>query len=324
MASLKEAISGSISCSPTKRTSKARPGLVKLPLLESSAHKARNFRAVGFVIFCPCRFCIWKYNSARLKTKYVLIVMVVLAGSSVHVHSFSNVFSNATTGKFIGQGNEYLKKHDYEKARQFYDAAIAQEPTAWGPYMNRALVFIHQQKWDLALQDLNNVIRLKPGHLIAALMRGQVNTRLGNYGRALADYDRLANITASSSLTMTSAWALNARAWIRATCPDVSFRNGKQALADAKAACASTACRYAGCTDTLAAAYAEVGDFDSAIRFQQHAITQAQQEASAIKDAERRRSAYEKDIALYQRRLAGYERHQPWRSSPRLEGPILD
>ena len=35
--------------------------------------------------------------------------------------------------------------------------------------MNRALVFIHQQKWDLALQDLNNVIRLKPGHLIAAL-----------------------------------------------------------------------------------------------------------------------------------------------------------
>jgi tetratricopeptide (TPR) repeat protein len=239
------------------------------------------------------------------------------------VHSLSNVFSNAATGKFIRQGNDYLKKRDYEKARQSYDAAIAQEPTAWGPYMNRAVVLIHQQKWDLALQDLNNVIRLKPGHLTAALMRGQVNTRLGNYGRALAEYDMLVNITASS-LTMTSAWALNGRAWIRATCPDASLRNGNQALADAKAACASTACRYAGCTDTLAAAYAEVGDFDSAIRFQKQAIRQAQEEAAAVKDADRRRNAYEKEIALYQTRLAGYERHQPWRSSPKLEDPIVD
>jgi tetratricopeptide (TPR) repeat protein len=235
----------------------------------------------------------------------------------------SNVFSDAATGKFIGQGNEYLKKRDYEKARQYYDAAIAHEPTAWGPYMNRAVVLIHQQKWDLALQDLNNVIRLKPGHLTAALMRGQVDTRLGNYGRALAEYDTLVNITASS-LTMTSAWALNGRAWIRATCPEASFRNGAQALADAKAACASAACRYAGCTDTLAAAYAEVGDFDSAIRFQKQAIRQAQEEAATIKDAERRRNGYEKDIALYQTRLAGYERHQPWRSNPKLEGPIVD
>jgi tetratricopeptide (TPR) repeat protein len=223
----------------------------------------------------------WKnYNAAPLKTKYALIVILVLVGSSVHVHCLGNVFNNATTGRLMDQGNQYLKKRFYEKARQYYDAAVAQEPTAWGPYMNRAIVFIHQQKWKLALQDLNSVIRIKPGHLIAALMRGAVNTQLGNYGSALADYERLVSITASS-LTMTSAWALNARAWLRATCPDASFRNGKQALADAKAACASVACRNSGCIDTLAAAYAEVGDFDSAIRYQQQAIKRAQEEASA-------------------------------------------
>ena len=158
--------------------------------------------------------------------------MVLLAGSGVHVHSFSTVFSSAATGKLIGQGNAYLKKRDYEKARQYYDAAIVKEPTASGPYINRAVVFIHQLKWNLALEDLNSVIRLKPGHLVAALLRGDVNQCLGNYSRALDDYDKLASIT-TSQLPLTYAWALNGRAWVRATCPDASFRNGKQAVADA-------------------------------------------------------------------------------------------
>lgn len=242
--------------------------------------------------------------------------MVLLAGSGVHVHSFSTVFSSAATGKLIGQGNAYLKKRDYEKARQYYDAAIVKEPTAWGPYINRAVVFIHQLKWNLALEDLNSVIRLKPGHLVAALLRGDVNQCLGNYSRALDDYDKLASIT-TSQLPLTYAWALNGRAWVRATCPDASFRNGKQAVADAKTACANMNWRDSNCVDTLAAAYAETGDFDSAIRFEQQAISQADHDDQIrlIKDPERRRAATQSVLASYQHHLAPYERHQPWRSN---------
>jgi len=242
--------------------------------------------------------------------------MVVLAGSSVQVRSSSNVFNSGTTGKLINDGNQFLDKRDYQKAFQYYNAAIAQDPTAWGPYVNRAVVFIHQRKWDLALKDLNTVIRLKPGHLLAALLRGGVNAHLGNYGRALDEYDRLVKITASE-LPLTRAQALNACAWLRATCPDASFRNGKEAVSVATVACKTMTWRDANCIDTLAAAYAETGDFDSAIRFEQQAITAVDKDElnRSIKEPERRRTATETAVASYQHHLAAYQRHQPWRSN---------
>jgi tetratricopeptide (TPR) repeat protein len=144
-------------------------------------------------------------------------------------------------------------------------------------------------------------------------LRGILYEHLGDYSRALADYDRVVSITAS--LPLNRAFAENSRAWLHATCPSASFRNGKQAVAEAKSACNDTSWREIAYIDTLAAAHAEVGDFDSAIQFEQRAIKGAREEAWAIKDPGRRRAAYERQLALYQRRLAAYEHHQPWRSN---------
>lgn len=136
---------------------------------------------------------------------------------------------------------------------------------------------------------------------------------MGDYSRALADYDRVVSIT--SSLPVNRAFAQNNRAWLRATCPNPSFQNGKEAVADAKSACNEISWRETAYIDTLAAAHAETGDFDSAIQFEQQAIKGAHEEAWAVKDPKRRRALYEQQVARYQRRLASYERHQPWRSN---------
>ncbi len=232
------------------------------------------------------------------------------------MRSSNPVFGSAATGTLINDGNQFLKKREYEKALQYYNAAIAQDPTAWGPYVNRAVVFIHQRKWNLALQDLNTVIRLKPGHLMAALLRGGVNQRLGNYRRALDEYESLVKITASE-LPLTHAQAINAYAWLRATCPDASFRNGKEAVSDATVACKTMSWHDCHCIDTLAAAYAETGDFDSAIRFEQQAVAGVDKDElnRSIKDPERGRAATQSAVASYQRHLAAYQRRQPWRSN---------
>ena len=247
--------------------------------------------------------------------------MVALVGSVVQVQSDEALSKRGfvgmnypSVGVTMNKGNELANKGEYEKARQYYDAAIGQDPKAWPLYFNRADVFTNQRKWDLAIQDLNTVLRLAPGLLMVEVLRGQINERSGNYSRALADYERIVSIT-PRSLPFNLALALNSRAWLRATCPDASFRNGKQAVADAKAACNGVSWSESSYVDTLAAAHAEAGDFDSAIRFEEQAIKRVHEDKWSIKDPQRRLAFYQRCLALYQRRLATYQRHQPWRSN---------
>jgi tetratricopeptide (TPR) repeat protein len=256
-----------------------------------------------------------------LKPKYALSIIAIVVGNAIQIQAdeasptrraFAQL-NYRSLGETMNKGVELADKGDYDKARQLYDAAIAQDPKAWPLYLDRSNVFVHQRKLELAIQDLNTVLRLKPGVLLAQIMRGILYEHLGDYSRAVADHDRVVSITAS--LPLNRAFAQNSRAWLRATCPVASVRNGKQAVTDAKSACNETSWRETAYIDTLAAAHAEVGDFNSAIQFEQQAIKGAREDTWAIKDPGRRRTAYERQFAHYQRRLTAYERHQPWRSN---------
>lgn len=196
------------------------------------------------------------------------------------------------------KGTDLANKGDYGKARRYYDAAIRLDPTMWPTYYNRANLFMEQRKYDLAIQDFNSIIRLKPSFFLASIRRGQVYGHLGKYDKSLADFDRVLSLQ-----PMEGARALtrSCRAWLRATCPNPSFRNGKLTVADAKGACNITSWRNWDYIDTLAAACAEDGDFDGAVRFEQKAI-------ALLHDADNLKGA--------QGRLALYQAHRPFRDGP--------
>jgi TPR repeat protein len=90
----------------------------------------------------------------------------------------------------------------------------------------------------------------------------------------------------------------NGVAWLLATSKYERLRDGATALAEARRA--TEIAPSATTLDTLAAAYAETGDFDNAIETQQQAIAAIEPNDKGIR-------------AELDRHLASYLNHQPWR-----------
>jgi len=89
--------------------------------------------------------------------------------------------------------------------------------------------------------------------------------------------------------------ALNSLAWFLATCQDDSIRNGVEAVRHATQACELTYWQEWKYIDTLAAAWAENGDFKRAIEYEQQAL--------GVKSVdEEARAKMEDRIALYRKR----------------------
>ena len=211
----------------------------------------------------------------------------IIVGYGKGRRAVMNLFTNA---------EDRLKHGDTAGAKRDLDAALHADPTFWPALYIRAQIFAGQGKYDLAIQDCNEALRQYRGFVEAALLRARINAGLGKYAEALKEFNYIVSIHPRS---VTLARALSDRAWFQATCPKASFRNGRQAVKDAKAACSIMAWKDENMIDTLAAAYAETGDFDSAARYAAQAL--------AIKGIE------PADSKRIQRHLALFQQHQPIR-----------
>jgi Tfp pilus assembly protein PilF len=171
--------------------------------------------------------------------------------------------------KLCSDASEQLRNGDVAGAKRNVDAALHIDPKLWPALYIRAQIYRSEGKYQLAIEDCNEALRQYPGCVEAALLRANINVRLGKYADASKEFNYLISL---HPRPVTLARALSDRAWFQATCPDSSFRNGQQAVKDAKAACSIMQWKDEDVIDTLAVAYAETGDFKSAVQYVSQAL----------------------------------------------------
>jgi tetratricopeptide (TPR) repeat protein len=94
---------------------------------------------------------------------------------------------------------------------------------------------------------------------------GGRSQEMGHYKASIVAYQN------SINLDPAFAWAPNNLAWLYATCVEAQVRSGSKAIQYATIACKISEWHCWSFIDTLAAGYAEAGDFDNAVKHAERA-----------------------------------------------------
>jgi tetratricopeptide (TPR) repeat protein len=172
--------------------------------------------------------------------------------------------------------------------------AIARSPRDPKFYVERAQAYEANGQYKTALADLDEAITLSPDSAKYRYLRGIAYAYAGDGQAAKQDFAR------AEAMDPGSAESYNARAWLMATAPDPQMRDGKKAVESATRACVMTSWNDPDMLGTLAAAYAETGDFADAIKWQQKAVDLTSPTLLVT-------------LNERQARLALYQNHRPWR-----------
>jgi len=181
------------------------------------------------------------------------------------------------------------QKGEWDGAMENLERSLAIDPDQAEAHNNLANVLWQKGRLRDAAAEYQKALALHPDYAAAHFNLGEVLREADEPREAIAHYRRALEIRPDF------APALDSLAWVLATSPDASVRDGVQAVALAARAEQISGSRNSRFIATLAAAYAEVGRFPEAVATAEHALRLATAQGKAAL-AERLRT----QVARYQ------------------------
>jgi tetratricopeptide (TPR) repeat protein len=191
------------------------------------------------------------------------------------------------------QGVAFLKAQRFNEAITVFTKVIKSDPENAKAIYYRGMARYYKGDLDQAIADYTLALKKQPDLLEVYTSRGVAFFNKGDFQRAQKDLDLVLEKRPDD------ANATNQKAWMLSVSPDSRYRDGKKALALArKAINIKTSPNY---LDTLAAAYAENGQYKEAASVQRKVIALLTQEEQLDR------------LDIYLERLKKYESNEPWR-----------
>lgn len=173
-----------------------------------------------------------------------------------------------------------------------------------------ANLYLQDERPRKAIETLTNVLDSDPNNVSVLRSRADAYLAVGEHAEAIEDYEK-AIAAAEKSQDIDSdkkviAGILNNLAWVLATSPKDGVRNGKRSMELGKRAVELTEESEPHILSTLAAGYAETGDFENARKWSERAV-----ELGTEQDNEQ--------LEQLKEELESYRKNEPWREKQETE-----
>jgi tetratricopeptide (TPR) repeat protein len=196
------------------------------------------------------------------------------------------------------------ERNDYAAAIGDFRKLVAQKPDDAVLVGQLGMLYLAAKQPRQAIKRFSRAIELDESNFASWRGRSDAEISIGDHAAALADLEKALELAPDDS------GVLNNLAWLLATSPDEEIRDGKRAVELATKACEETTWKEPHIISTLAAGYAESGDFAAARKYSQQAV-------------ETEGSSPEVEAQL-RGELASYEAEKPWRERQEQAEQSLD
>jgi tetratricopeptide (TPR) repeat protein len=226
----------------------------------------------------------WRYRRTILSTAALFAIAVLSWRTWVQTwywRDSETLFRHAlavTTNNDVAENNlgiVFLQQGKLDEAISLLQTAVALRPDNSPAHENLAKALLQKGQVADALVHYRKLLELQPDNIEVHNIVGTVLTQQGQIKEGVEEWQKVLMIQPDNGNAMSNL------AWVFATSPDESLRNGTKAVQLAEEAMRISAGRIPIISRTLAAAYAETGRFSEAIQTAQRGIEVANSQGNS-------------------------------------------